>query len=222
MLLYEDHNAHEEHKGIVHALAFAPDGSTLASGGKDGAVYLRDGLGEPVSLLEHAAEYPSGLLARLHARRRHHRRRRVRLARLSAGRVGQARRVRPDDDCPDHGRGHPRRSHAGGRHGRAREAHDWVIRIVGLRSRPPPRTALPGAERRPRGRCVPRTADGRLGHRAPQGLRVGRAQARPVRVPSAEELPRHRPQRRTAGDWWSRWTTRRRSTTSPSGWNSSS
>src|SRR5262245_6276299 len=58
MLLYEDHKAqegHEEHKGIVHALAFSPDGSTLASGGKDGAVYLRDGAGEPVSLLEHAA-----------------------------------------------------------------------------------------------------------------------------------------------------------------------
>jgi WD40 repeat protein len=55
MLLYEDHNAHEEHKGIVHAVAFSPDGSMLASGGKDGAVYLRDGSGEAISLLEHAA-----------------------------------------------------------------------------------------------------------------------------------------------------------------------
>jgi WD40 repeat protein len=55
MLLYEDHNAHEEHKGVVHALAFAPDGSMLASGGKDGAVYLRGGCCNPVSLLEHAA-----------------------------------------------------------------------------------------------------------------------------------------------------------------------
>ena len=50
MLLYEDHNAHEEHMGIVHTLAFAPDGSTLASGGRDGAVYLRDGIGEPGSM----------------------------------------------------------------------------------------------------------------------------------------------------------------------------
>jgi WD40 repeat protein len=55
MLLYEDHKAHEEHKSIVHALAFSPDGSMLASGGRDGAVFLRDAAGEPVSLLQHAA-----------------------------------------------------------------------------------------------------------------------------------------------------------------------
>jgi WD40 repeat protein len=55
MLLYDDHNAQDEHKGVVHTLAFSSDGSMLASGGKDGAVYLRDGCRDPVSLLEHAA-----------------------------------------------------------------------------------------------------------------------------------------------------------------------
>jgi WD40 repeat protein len=52
MLLYEDHTGDEEHIGIVYALAFSPDGSTLASGGKDGAVYLRDDSGERRTLLE--------------------------------------------------------------------------------------------------------------------------------------------------------------------------
>ncbi len=58
MLLYEDHAAqgqNEERRGIVHALAFSPDGSALASGGKDGAVYLRADAHEPISLLEYAA-----------------------------------------------------------------------------------------------------------------------------------------------------------------------
>ena len=42
MLLYEDHTPYEDHKGVVYALAFACDGSSLASGAKDGAVFLRD------------------------------------------------------------------------------------------------------------------------------------------------------------------------------------
>jgi WD40 repeat protein len=40
MLLYEDHKAN--HNAVVYALAFAPDGSALASAGKDGSVFLRD------------------------------------------------------------------------------------------------------------------------------------------------------------------------------------
>jgi WD40 repeat protein len=55
MLIYEDHDAREEQLGVVFALAFAPDGSAIASGGKDGAVFLRDASGERQSLLEHAA-----------------------------------------------------------------------------------------------------------------------------------------------------------------------
>src|SRR5262245_12961744 len=46
MLLYEDH------KAVVYALAFAPDGSALASGAKDGTLILRDANGHARSLLE--------------------------------------------------------------------------------------------------------------------------------------------------------------------------
>lgn len=46
MLLYEDH------KAVVYALAFAPDGSSLASGAKDGTLLLRDANGSARSLLE--------------------------------------------------------------------------------------------------------------------------------------------------------------------------
>lgn len=48
MLLYENHKS--VHNGVVSALAFSPDGSALASGAKDGAIYLRDATGE-LSLL---------------------------------------------------------------------------------------------------------------------------------------------------------------------------
>jgi WD40 repeat protein len=41
MLLYEDHKA-----VVVYALAFSPDGTTLASGAKDGSVSLRDADGQ--------------------------------------------------------------------------------------------------------------------------------------------------------------------------------
>lgn len=40
MLLYEDH------KSVVYALAFSPDGSALASGAQDGTVFVRDAAGE--------------------------------------------------------------------------------------------------------------------------------------------------------------------------------
>lgn len=52
MLLYEDHTPYEDHKGVVYALAFTCDGSALASGAKDGAVFLRNAAGERVTLLE--------------------------------------------------------------------------------------------------------------------------------------------------------------------------
>lgn len=63
MLLYEDH------KAVVYALAFAPDGSTLASGAKDGTLVLRTTNGQvqhviergPLSLPIHALGYlPDG------------------------------------------------------------------------------------------------------------------------------------------------------------------
>jgi WD40 repeat protein len=50
MLLYEDHKAC--HNPVVYALAFAPDGSALASAGKDGSVFLRDAAGQLHRLAE--------------------------------------------------------------------------------------------------------------------------------------------------------------------------
>src|SRR5438874_1040147 len=44
MLLYQDHQA------FVYALAFSPDGGTLASGARDGSLRLRDADGRPSSL----------------------------------------------------------------------------------------------------------------------------------------------------------------------------
>ena len=55
MLIYEDHYTGEPQPGVVDALAFALDGSMIASGGKDGAVYLRSDSGERQCLLEHTA-----------------------------------------------------------------------------------------------------------------------------------------------------------------------
>jgi WD40 repeat protein len=54
MQLYEDHKAVEErdHKGVVYSIAFSPDGSTLVTAGKDGALYLRDASGERVTIIE--------------------------------------------------------------------------------------------------------------------------------------------------------------------------
>jgi WD40 repeat protein len=46
MLVYEDH------KAVVYALAFAPDGSALASGAEDGSVFLREATGQMYPLVE--------------------------------------------------------------------------------------------------------------------------------------------------------------------------
>ena len=55
MLLFEDHR-HETpavtHKSVVYAIAFSPDGSTLATGARDGSVFVRDASGHVSSLLE--------------------------------------------------------------------------------------------------------------------------------------------------------------------------
>jgi len=53
MLLYGDHQA------AVFALAFSPDGTTLASGAKDGAVSLRDVEGNRISLCEAGLKTPA-------------------------------------------------------------------------------------------------------------------------------------------------------------------
>src|SRR5438045_1722627 len=52
MLLYGDH------KAVVYALAFSPDGSTLASGAKDGTVLLRSADGRPHPLAEWGPQAP--------------------------------------------------------------------------------------------------------------------------------------------------------------------
>ena len=55
MLIYHDHDASDEQRGVVFALAFSLDGSAFATGGQDGAVFLRDAAGERHALLEHTA-----------------------------------------------------------------------------------------------------------------------------------------------------------------------
>jgi WD40 repeat protein len=57
MLLYEDHKT--DHNAVVYALAFAPDGSALASAGKDGSVFLRDAAGRLQCLSERASNFNS-------------------------------------------------------------------------------------------------------------------------------------------------------------------
>ncbi|HEY1186745.1 MAG TPA: hypothetical protein VGE74_03760 [Gemmata sp.] len=55
MLLFEDHRdetAAVVHKAVVYAVAFSPDGSTVATGARDGSVFVRDAAGHVVSLLE--------------------------------------------------------------------------------------------------------------------------------------------------------------------------
>jgi WD40 repeat protein len=53
VLLYEDHHA------VVYALAFSPDGSVLASGAKDGSLWLRGPDGQPQSLYEQGPKTPA-------------------------------------------------------------------------------------------------------------------------------------------------------------------
>ncbi|MCI0702739.1 MAG: hypothetical protein L0241_16790 [Planctomycetia bacterium] len=60
MLLFEDHNSPTtavDHKAVVYTLAFSPDGSTLVTGSKDGAVFLRDSSGV-IPLLERGPNSP--------------------------------------------------------------------------------------------------------------------------------------------------------------------
>jgi WD40 repeat protein len=52
MLLYQDHPK------PVYAVAFAPDGRTLATGAQDGSLVLRDGSGRPHHLLERGPNTP--------------------------------------------------------------------------------------------------------------------------------------------------------------------
>ena len=55
MLLFEDHryqSAAVEHRAVVNAVAFSPDGSTLATGAKDGSLFLRDSAGRVSTLRE--------------------------------------------------------------------------------------------------------------------------------------------------------------------------
>ncbi len=55
MLLFEDHRyeaAAVVHKAVVYAVAFSPDGSMLATGARDGSVFVRDANGHVTSLLE--------------------------------------------------------------------------------------------------------------------------------------------------------------------------
>jgi WD40 repeat protein len=55
MLLYEDHKS--AHNPVVYALTFAPDGSALASAGKDGSVFLRDSEGRLHAVAERGAAF---------------------------------------------------------------------------------------------------------------------------------------------------------------------
>lgn len=55
MLLFEDHRYQStaiEHKAVVYAISFSPDGSTLVTGAKDGSVFLRDSAGQVSPLYE--------------------------------------------------------------------------------------------------------------------------------------------------------------------------
>ncbi len=55
MLLFEDHRDQStavDHKAVVYAVAFSPDGSTLATGAKDGSLLLRDSSGHVSPLRE--------------------------------------------------------------------------------------------------------------------------------------------------------------------------
>ncbi len=55
MLLFEDHRyetAAVVHKAVVYSIVFSPDGSTLATGARDGSVFVRDANGHVASLLE--------------------------------------------------------------------------------------------------------------------------------------------------------------------------
>lgn len=55
MLLFEDHRyetAAVVHKAVVYAVAFSPDGSLLATGARDGSVFVRDASGHVAAVAE--------------------------------------------------------------------------------------------------------------------------------------------------------------------------
>src|SRR5262245_15792228 len=72
MLLYEDHRSQSaaiDLKAVVYTVAFSPDGSALATGARDGSLFVRDAAGCVSSLRErliktfavHAIDYlPNG------------------------------------------------------------------------------------------------------------------------------------------------------------------
>ena len=50
---------HQDHKSVVYALAFSPDGGTLATGAKDGSLLLRDADGRLQPLCEQGLKTPA-------------------------------------------------------------------------------------------------------------------------------------------------------------------
>ncbi|MBY0457242.1 MAG: WD40 repeat domain-containing protein, partial [Gemmataceae bacterium] len=61
MLVFEDHRcetAAAVHKSVVYAIAFSPDGSQLATGARDGSVFVRDASGSPVTVIERGPKTP--------------------------------------------------------------------------------------------------------------------------------------------------------------------
>lgn len=59
MLLFEDHRSESttvNHNSVVYTVAFSPDGSTLATGAKDGSVFLRDSNGHACLLRDRGAK----------------------------------------------------------------------------------------------------------------------------------------------------------------------
>jgi WD40 repeat protein len=50
---------HQDHKSVVYALAFSPDGATLASGARDGSVLLREAGGRVQQLCEPGLKAPA-------------------------------------------------------------------------------------------------------------------------------------------------------------------
>lgn len=69
MLLFEDHKADSaaiNHSSVVYAVAFAPDGAALATGAKDGTIFVRDSSGCVSALRDRGPKlFPTHALAYL-------------------------------------------------------------------------------------------------------------------------------------------------------------